>query len=1782
MDYLANQLPVLHDDGTLEAQVHLRLATCNVLSLCGAKDDHECGLAGPARQQMLLDQLAEERITIFALQETRLRRLHRAHSDDFLLFRSAATDRGHYGLLIGLSKKLTFATTISNGRTIHHKFSEDHVSIILETPRILILRITTKIVNFLIVAGHAPHTGSTQEEISHWWDSISSAIPKTYAVWPMVLLVDANATVGHHPSDAIGDHHAGPHEAKAESFINFVHNQRLWLPSTFEECQRGPSETWFHSGGKSRRIDYVGLPQLWSADHCEAWTSTIIDPAITKTDHLATCVDLRFRWQCGTFSTCKRRRMSSIDHIKDLDLNRLLQAPFISPGIDVHTHADQLQTTLLQCLRPQRQSAGPRPQKQTMTKETWQLVLQKREARRHLADLNHRQRLDVLDFVFSAWRQRMPPLPDFYDHYNKLFSMQDLLIAKALSQFRHLGRLVVAALRHDDSIFFQNLLAEGADLLEPADVKRFWAVIRRSLPRFRQRRAHPPPARIEALEGQIVPYFCELELEDVTEEQALIQHCHQRQLATMARLPDGVTPACQLPSLTAFETSLRTTTPNRATGLDLVPAGVHHVHAPLIARFYYSLLLKMHLWCAEPIQFKGGIMCMIHKKGSLTEAGNYRGILLLASIAKRIHSLTRTTLMNSLGPHRAEGQLGGFCNQMVQFGFHTVCTWTRILSSHGYSTAVLYLDLKSAFHHMIREFALGISSPDDFDHILADLRAAGHPLDAALQGHRLTGALESMGCDPRVIQLLRDIHTDTWFTISQAELVRTKRGTRPGSPLADAIFHVVMAQLMTEVRHWIHTQQIFLDLLKTLDLPVLTVVWADDVAIPWTSSTPTDLVPQICALVQNVERIFSQKGFTINFGLQKTNAVLSFQGPCAPDLRRQYLHTTRPGVDCPLASGSTVWLHFRPVYKHLGYTYAASQTLDVELRTRIGQAHQAMATLGRPILTNRHLPTHVRLRLFNALIGTKLFFGLGTWRTPTLKQMQTLRSFFIACLRKVLRVGKDFHVSNARILAIAGTADVRAFLALDRLRYARKVFTVGPDFLQHLLHCEGTHVADSWLHGLAADLRWLSQLIPDCVPFGEAWDFTKIIDFWQDPRLAWPRLLKRAWTIYLRQEHMMTDLIELSDHFYDVLHQAGAEFDPELSQLFDQPREEIHHCRCGRSFATAQGLALHRVRAHQQFAPEHNLICGATCPHCLRFFWSSARLQQHLAYMPRDGGVNVCFQALTARGYTTEYANVSIPRQIHGAVRLDALQAQGPVGLFTEAAEIEIALTQKLINQLEEELIVKVQPEDHLEAGQLLADKLTECTHIWIRRFRGGHEAPAHAPDLGDWWMRLLFTFDPQFEEWTELVFLSWGSTILPEILANTLDGEIEYTIDQIYYDIYSVLPRTGCQTKLEQARLRLQRLQCEHRTAPQPHRPIRTGTANARERLATVQTIPSRFFSHGDWLRQLRSMRWRTLPREVPTPLFRIIGGQRHFLFVHLFAGRRREGDFHACVAAWAAQRNVLVTILSQDTANSVSLGNLQLRSASWEELLNCYKRGLVTASLAGSPCETFSEARHQQSPEVFPDGLPRRLPRPLRSMERLLGLDGLSKRELEQLHMGSSFFLQGAVLLAYQVLIGGYFISEHPAPPSDSSRASIWTSPWLTLLRGHPDVCLHTVGQWKWGALAPKPTGLLTLRLPYFLRSLHSLARDDLRKPTYTAIGLNPDGSFRTSCLKEYPPLFSAALAKSVTDQLEYELRWGRICSTPSECPASLYSWILEAEEACSTIRSNGWLPDYQPNVR
>lgn len=100
-------------------------------------------------------------------------------------------------------------------------------------------------------------------------------------------------------------------------------------------------------------------------------------PSITKTDHLAACVDIQI--QSLLPSTIE------IADTKEIDLSMLLQSDVVDlKRLDVHTHAAELPKTIVSALLPQCAKLPPHPKKQTTSDRTWQIVLQKREARKLL------------------------------------------------------------------------------------------------------------------------------------------------------------------------------------------------------------------------------------------------------------------------------------------------------------------------------------------------------------------------------------------------------------------------------------------------------------------------------------------------------------------------------------------------------------------------------------------------------------------------------------------------------------------------------------------------------------------------------------------------------------------------------------------------------------------------------------------------------------------------------------------------------------------------------------------------------------------------------------------------------------------------------------------------------------------------------------------------------------------------------------------------------------------------------------------------------------------------------------------------------------------------------------------------------------------------------------------------------------------------------------------------------------------------------------------------------
>ena len=360
----------------------------------------------------------------------------------------------------------------------------------------------------------------------------------------------------------------------------------------------------------------------------------------------------------------------------------------------------------------------------------------------------------------------------------------------------------------------------------------------------------------------------------------------------------------------------------------------------------------------------------------------------------------------------------------------------------------------------------------------------------------------------------------------------------------------------------------------------------------------------------------------------------------------------------------------------------------------------------------------------------------------------------------------------------------------------------------------------------------------------------------------------------------------------------------------------------------------------------------------------------------------------------------------------------------------------------------------------------------------------------------------------------------------------------------------------------------------PQPHMQPRRGGAQAK---STAQQFPeaARMYSgQQTWHDSLREIQWANTPEMPPLPVFREVRAKVQLVVAHLFSGRRRTDDFHAYMNEWAEARNCNVIVLSLDTAVSPHLGNLHHESTTWQKFIKLLRAGCIAGTMTASPCETFSAARHNEPP---PDAPPdTHWPRPLRSHQRLFGLDNLKFKELRQLEQGSAFFLQVVEALCVTIAVGGCFVAEHPATPANPDYASTWHSAIIQILLRHPACNLLRVQQYLWGCSVRKPTGLLNYNIPSFAATMYSHAWD-VPEPTAVAIGMQ-EGQFLTAAHKEYPAQFVKALAYSLGEGMMAVLRKrGPKVAGPQD--QDLLDWLQEAADVSAVIRAGAtYLPDFQ----
>ena len=559
--------------------------------------------------------------------------------------------------------------------------------------------------------------------------------------------------------------------------------------------------------------------------------------------------------------------------------------------------------------------------------------------------------------------------------------------------------------------------------------------MRRSLPQFKQRSAHGPPMSLQHLEEQWLPHFHQLECGESVLPTTLVSSCHHFQFGQLP--PAGTTFALdEFPSLAELEAAFRTTKAHRSVGLDQTPAGVFRSVAPCLAKLYFDVVLKEFAWGTEPIQHKGGPLAVIPKKPDWTVAKNL-GIMLLPTVSKRIHSLLREMILPLLTPVRPPGQIGGFRHQRTPFGSLAIRSLARTLAATGHSVAVLFIDLSEAFHRLVRELVTGVVNDAQAQRIIEQVEGSGISA-AGLRMDDSPGAVATSWMQACTIK-----------TAPRRTPPHLVLPTKPTSPIADTarhttrqsscgyFFHVLMVDCLVEINGWIAADADYSEILSSLGICFHTICWADDLAIPGATITAEALSPAIQRLLQFVTQTFNRKGMSLNMARGKTSVVAHFTGLGAVPERARLQLAATGGEWFPSDSTQSMhqtWLHYVPA--DLGTIFCSSHSLDKEIRTRIGQARSAFQSISKPLLSNRRIPQSVRIRLFRALILSKLFFGSGAWSPLPNSTLKCLRTAIANMLKSVLGINaySETHHTTTSLYLQAGVLEPAAYIALERLR----------------------------------------------------------------------------------------------------------------------------------------------------------------------------------------------------------------------------------------------------------------------------------------------------------------------------------------------------------------------------------------------------------------------------------------------------------------------------------------------------------------------------------------------------------------------------------------------------------------------------------------------------------------------------------------------------------------------------------------------------------------------------
>jgi len=1191
------------------ANIDFRIATANVLAL-NERSDFQDGEPVAARAERLDLQWHEEKWAIVGVQESR-RPEGRYQTTHYTILASGAkvvNGIPHYGCELWIHKQIPLDKDSSM------QLSRTRVVAAWADPRRLVVNFTGKNFAVTFVVLHAPCRSATTsiEQVQAWWDETATILHKTSISDLTWILADANAPLATKSTSHFGVWGAEASNEQGRILEDFLVENDMFAPTTMQWCHTSPHHTWRHPRGTQLRRDYIFCTKKALECCWESWTCATQDFGFTHDDHLPVCLRV-----CGWWPADSNQDRQQWDRLAMLDPQRcqafqeaLRTLPMPSWSVHVDDHASYWHQSVLALAKQYFTKVNKEKVRPKLTESTLALIQLERSA------LDYGRQHDILkDDSYKA-------------------------------EMKQLESQVRKAVREDQKKFYDNLV----DQLKEAGELHDFRLMYRLLSRLGGRPAHKTGQRcplplLKKPGGDPMSSFGEQQrmwLQQFAQVEGGIpmsKDSLNQMMPSSLGLPPEIVALDAVPTAQQIAGKVRAIRRGKAPGPDgILPDVIKAGAGPMITHIA-AMTTKIALRGKEPNQWRGGRLVPLHK-GKLPRSDplGYRSIFINNVVTKIYHSALRDHLAEAWNQKIKHIQFGGRKGCGTDTPHLLVQEHFRYSAATRTPAAVLFIDFKSAFYTVIRQGLF--QNPVDDTALVCAMQRFG--IDQEVLDNLLRQAANDNatgGISQHAEFLLSDLFKATFFQMDGIdEVALTTRGTRPGDPVGDILFNMLMTVMMEEVTDhikgnttaaWQGNALPVDDLHSHQCLPDhawCEVAFVDDLAVLLRAPSQHDLDNLIQTAFQAVCVVAEKRGLHLNMEAGKTEVLRAFVGKGAKHAKQQLLNSE---FLMPIEVGDHL-MHLRVVqsYKHLGGWVHADGKPKHALRERLRTAKQAWGPLIQPFFRRKQISTTAKVRVFESLVMSRMLFNVYALSRITQKDIDmweaAMRNMVIPLASGKMEGLPPFTLSTASLCGLIELLPPSDLLHVARLRFLPRLLANCPSVLWDLIH-QGDNGGDSWATSLRSSLEWLCTFMGPRLALVPTADLK---DWWSYIRLdpKWNMKVKRAARACRECRRECAEALVWEKRMEMDIRNEEA-----LAELSGKaPVAASWTCEtCQALFSSKKALAVHAMKQHSYRNVASHYTTDGTCPNCAKCFSHRARLANHLKAVPECfSKVRACFPPL--------------------------------------------------------------------------------------------------------------------------------------------------------------------------------------------------------------------------------------------------------------------------------------------------------------------------------------------------------------------------------------------------------------------------------------------------------------------------------------------------------------------------------------------------------------------------